>query len=77
MLLIAPSINALFFTGILLLCIFVLFFRHFHQFMKLNYYQKIAILSLFVLAVGVHGLLHLGAEYVYGFNPYRWPFFSS
>ena len=72
MLLIAPSINALFFTGILLLCIFVLFFRHFRQFMRLNYYQKIIILSALVFAVGIHGLLHLGAESVYGLNPYKW-----
>lgn len=70
MLLFSPCMNALFFTGIILLIIFVLLFRHFYQFMKLNYYQKINILSLLVLAVGIHGLLHLAIDSIYGFNLY-------
>ena len=26
---------------------------------------------LFSLAIGIHGLSHLGAEYIYGYNPIR------
>lgn len=70
--LIAPSLNSLFFTGIILLIIFIIFVRNYSQFTKLNYYQQIALLSLITLAIGIHGLIHLGIEAVYGFNPYKW-----
>ena len=70
-LLMAPSMNGLLFTGILLLIIVIIFAKNYSQFIKLNYYQQIALLSLLSLAIGVHSLLHLGAETVYGFNPYK------
>jgi hypothetical protein len=67
----APSMNGLLFTGLLLLIIVVIFANNYSQFLKLNYYQQIALLSLLSLAIGVHSILHLGAETVYGFNPYK------
>lgn len=70
--LIAPSLNSLFVTGFLLLFILVIFIINYKQFMRLDYYRKLNILSLFVIAVGIHGLIHLGVEQNYGFNPYRW-----
>lgn len=74
-LLMAPSMNGLILTGLLLLIIVIIFAKNYSQFIKLNYYQQIALLSLLSLAIGVHSILHLGAETVYGFNPYKW--FSS
>ena len=68
---IAPSLNSLFFTGGLLLFILVIFITNYKQFMRLDYYRKLNILSLFVIAIGIHGLLHLGLEKNYRFNPYR------
>ena len=70
--LVAPSMNGLFFTGFLLLIILIIFMQNYRQFLKLNFYQKISLLSLLILAIGVHSLIHLGVESVYGFNPYRW-----
>ena len=70
--LIAPSLNSLFITGILILFIFVIFITNYKQIIKLDYYRKITILSLITIAIGVHGLIHLGTETVYGFNPYKW-----
>ncbi len=70
--LIAPSLNSLFFTGIILLSIFIIFVTNFKQFMRLDFYRKISILSLIGIAIGAHGLIHLGVESVYGFNPYNW-----
>jgi len=32
-------------------------------------YQLVNLLLLFSVAIGVHGILHLGLEYVYNFNP--------
>lgn len=69
---IAPSLNSLFITGLLVLSIFFLFITHFQEITRLNFYNKISLLSLICLAVGVHGLTHLGVESQYGFNPYKW-----
>ena len=70
--LIAPSLNSLFVTGTILLFIFYIFFTNFKQFQRLDSYHKLIILSLITIAVGIHGLIHLGVESVYNFNPYRW-----
>jgi hypothetical protein len=70
--LIAPSLNSLFFTGFFILWIFILIIINFIQILKLNYYQKIILLSTISIAIGVHGLIHLGAETVYNFNTYKW-----
>jgi len=70
--LIAPSLNSLFITGILLLFILVIFFKNYSQFNRLDNYRKITILALLTIAVGVHGLIHLGLEVNYGLNPYKW-----
>ena len=70
--LIAPSLNSLFFTGIMVLFVFIIFITNFSKFLKLPYYYKLIILSTMSIAVGVHGLIHLGVETNYGFNPYKW-----
>jgi hypothetical protein len=70
--LVAPSFNALFLTGFLLLVVFILLIFNFTSFKKLNYYQQILFLAALTNAVGIHGLLHLGLEKQYKFNPYKW-----
>ena len=70
-LIMAPSMNGLLLTGLILLIILIIFAKNYDQFLKLNYYQQIALLSLLSLAIGIHSILHLGAETVYGFNPYK------
>jgi len=70
--LIAPSLNALFVTGLILLAIIILIVKNYSSIMSLNYYQKIMLLSSLTIAVGSHGLMHLGVEKQYNFNPYIW-----
>lgn len=70
--LVAPSFNSLFITGFLLLVVFILLLINFSAFKKLNYYQQILFLAALTNAVGIHGLLHLGLEKQYKFNPYKW-----
>ncbi len=70
--LIAPSLNSLFVTGLLLLSIFIIFVKNYSRITILNFYQKIILLSILTIAVGIHGLIHLGVEVQYNFNPYRW-----
>jgi hypothetical protein len=70
--LIAPSFNSLFITGIIILFIFFIFIKNIKKIYNLNYYSQLNILELIGIIIGVHGLIHLGVESVYGFNPYRW-----
>ena len=70
--LLVPSINSLFVTGILLLVIVYLVVTHFALLRRLDIYRQLTLLSLLVVAIGVHGLVHLGTEAVYGFNPWKW-----
>lgn len=70
--LIAPSVNSLFVTGILLLTIFYLFITNYKTIMRLDIYRKIILFSTIAIAVGIHGLIHLGVEDEYDFNPYKW-----
>ena len=70
--LIAPSLNSLFFTGMLLLWIIFLFLFNLPNIITLNYYKQLLLLSALTVAFGIHGLLHMGAETTYNFNPYKW-----
>ena len=70
--LISPSLNALFFTGLILLFIIILLVKNYSAIMRLNYYKQIMLLSSLTIAVGSHGLMHLGVEKQYNFNPYNW-----
>ena len=70
--LIAPSLNSLFVTGFLLFIILVIFVTNLKRFQDLDFYRKLTVLSLLSIAVGIHGLIHLGLESAYNFNPYKW-----
>ena len=70
--LIAPSLNSLFVTGLILLFIIILMVKNYSVIMRLNYYQKIILLTSLSIAVATHGLMHLGVEKQYNFNPYNW-----
>ena len=69
---VAPSMFALFVTGILILIITTLFIFNIKIFFKETYFQKIVMLCLLSSSIGMHGMLHLGAEKQYNFNPYKW-----
>jgi uncharacterized membrane protein len=45
---------------------------NFNKIMTLGFYQKITLLSIITIAIGVHGIIHLGLEVNYGLNPYKW-----
>jgi hypothetical protein len=67
----SPSINALFVTGLFMFFIFIIFIMNYKQIKNLDSYRKLSLLSLISIAIGIHGLLHLGTESVYNFNPYN------
>lgn len=64
-----PSFYALVSTGFLLLIIFITIIKNFTQTKNQSPNNLITLLALITIALGVHGLLHLGLEYVYNYNP--------
>jgi hypothetical protein len=66
----SPSMSALFLTGVIFFMIFLLLVFNYKQIMGLEYYKKMVLLGVLSVVIGVHGLLHLGAELGYGVNPY-------
>jgi hypothetical protein len=70
--LVAPSLNSLFVTGLLLISIVIIVVINFRKLLKHRLYEQIALLCMITIAFGSHGLVHLGVEKEYGFNPYKW-----
>ena len=68
----APSLNALFVTSLILLTIIILMVKNYSSIIRLNYYQQIVLLTSLSIAFATHGLVHLGLEERYNFNPYNW-----
>lgn len=68
--LIAPSLIALVITSIFILAIFYIFILNFKDILRIPYYDKLILLSSMAVAIGMHGINHLGVETMYGFNPF-------
>jgi hypothetical protein len=68
----SPSMTSLFLTGMIIFIILILMIKNYKSIIGLNYYQKIMLLTSLTIAIGSHGLMHLGAEKQYNFNPYTW-----
>ena len=63
-----PSILAHVFNGIVLLIAIVLFFRYYT---KMDNNKIVCTTLLLSIAIGIHGLSHLGLEMHYGYNPLK------
>ena len=64
-----PSFYSLVITGIIWFVLVIIFFKNYSFFTKSRPDKMIEMISLIGLVIGVHGLLHLGFESVYKFNP--------
>lgn len=64
-----PSYYALALTGLFTLFVIAVFIRNYTILIKSNPYKLIKLLSYIGLLIGIHGLLHLGLETAYNFNP--------
>jgi len=70
--LIAPSLSSLFITGLLLLLIIIIIVINLREISNFPLTKKLILLLLITITIGVHGLIHLGVEVNYKFNPYKW-----
>ena len=68
---IIPSFYALMVTGFLSLTIVIIFIKNINFIKNQNPTNIITILALITIAIGVHGLLHLGLETIYNYNPIK------
>lgn len=71
-----PSIWAHVLNGILLFISIVIAVMYFSKLTKLEPYKKIGLFLLFSIAIGIHGLSHLGLEIIYGYNPLKSIYYS-
>lgn len=64
-----PSFYAHVFNGLLLLVALLCLFKNYNSISHLDKYRLLVIILLFAIAIGIHGLSHLGLEMAYGYNP--------
>jgi hypothetical protein len=66
-----PSFYAHVINGILLFIALIIIVSNYSRFTRLEAYpgRTIYLILLLSIAIGIHGISHLGLEYVYGFNP--------
>ena len=65
-----PSMYAHFLSGFLILLATILVILHWKDFLYKSRVSTIIVLLLFFsIAIGIHGLSHLGLENTYNFNP--------
>lgn len=65
----APSFLAHIGNGLFLLVAAVLFFKNYISIKNANGTTLVVLALLASIAIGIHGLSHLGLEQVYHFNP--------
>jgi len=68
---IPPSIYAHVINGLLMFAAIVIAYINFSVLKRIDPYKLIMIFLVFSIAVGIHGMSHLGLEKVYGFNPLK------
>lgn len=56
--LVYPSFYSLILTGLILLFVFILFFKNFKSIMAIDSYRIISLLCVIAIAIGNHGILH-------------------
>lgn len=67
--LITPSIIAHFVNALIMLFAVLFLIVYFAKVKSLDTYHILIIILLFAIAIGVHGMSHLGLEREYGYNP--------
>jgi hypothetical protein len=67
----APSIYAHMMNAILLFISAILIYANYSTISRIAATEKVKLVLLLSLAVGLYGLSHLGLEYVYKFNPLK------
>lgn len=65
----APSFFCLVINGFLLFILLLMVIFNFRSLIKTDYIKLLPIIGTVAIAIGMHGLLHLGLEQAYNYNP--------
>ena len=65
----APSFFCLVINGILLFILLLMVIFNFRSFINTDYIKLLPIIGTIAIAIGMHGMLHLGLEQAYNYNP--------
>ena len=68
---IAPSMMAHALNGLLMFAAVLVAYMNYRVLWRVDPYKKVLILLVFSVAIGIHGISHLGLEKGYGFNPLK------
>lgn len=66
------SVYAHILNGFLLGIAILLTLINYKKIQQLVITKKIELLLFFSLVIGIHGLSHIGLEYLYNYNPWSW-----
>lgn len=66
-----PSIYAHMLNAILLFISAILIYTNYSTLSRLAGYEKVKLILLISIAIGLHGLSHMGLEYIYKYNPLK------
>lgn len=64
-----PSLYAHILNGIFLFISAIILYKNFSNIKRSDSYKLLTLTLLMSIAIGIHGLSHLGLESVYGYNP--------
>ena len=64
-----PSFYAHAINGLTILIVIILIFTNFNRLKRFDIYNIITLIISFGILIGIHGLLHLGLETQYNYNP--------
>lgn len=66
-----PSFYAHIMNGLLILISFIILYKNYSKIKVLEPYKLIVLTLVFSIAIGIHGLSHLGLEKNYNYNPMK------
>jgi len=72
MLSLKPSLISSVITELILMFVIILMITNYQRVVKIPPIELASFLCVLSIAIGSHGLLHLGLEVVYGYNPLKW-----
>lgn len=70
--LLVPSFYAHTLNGFFLLVALFLAVIYFSKIIRMDPYRGVTLILLLSIAIGVHGISHIGMESVYGYTPMKW-----
>jgi hypothetical protein len=67
--LLKPSFYSTVTTGLLILLLIIIGLRSYNEIKSYDTYRLLIVVGIFTMLISMHGLLHLGLEAIYDYNP--------